>query len=212
MGSSPEHRIAAIIGGSTQMAYARVVLFAVICVAVLIMCTGFTQVAIFDCAFATAQYRFRFIRSDGTPVKGVRLDIEDSSGNAAFYYPVSDYTQDNSLESDSQGLLVFHHVSLGVEYSRSVRYFFGFIREQENSDTLPTRFLCRFSRRGTDVFVVSFNQLDTEVNVSPRLPSTTVRWKWPSTIYDHLPLRLQPEQPEQTVSFPIVSKEVVIDE
>jgi hypothetical protein len=62
--------------------------------------------------FTSGDYEFFFAEPNGTPVKGVQLEVTDKDGNKVYEFVVREYLENNTPESDDKGLLKFHGNSM----------------------------------------------------------------------------------------------------
>jgi hypothetical protein len=69
-----------------------------------------------DGAFATAEYRLHVRDKSGAPVADAELTVRDAHEQLAYEFPIDDFNRAISLRTDSNGTLVFHHVSGGLEF------------------------------------------------------------------------------------------------
>src|SRR5438309_1625619 len=102
-------------------------------------------VQVWDGGFHQAEFRLRFVDAEDRPVSGVTLLVTDALGQRANCYPVSDFHEGAELQSDEGGILTFHHVGLGPEYSGRIRHVFFLIPIGKR--TAPI-YYCRFYRNG----------------------------------------------------------------
>src|SRR5947209_7581354 len=104
------------------------ILFVTIVVIILIF-GGLSFVAtysIWEGSFAQAEYQVEFRDQTNRPLQGIILRVEDQRGILSYCYPVSDFNASRDLISNKDGVLTFHHVGRGVEFSGNC-YFLFFI-------------------------------------------------------------------------------------
>ena len=68
-------------------------------------------------AYADLMVELQFRDSNGMPVQGITLHVEDPKGNFCYRFPVTNFTPDRMPTSDDNGRLVFHHVSVHNGYT-----------------------------------------------------------------------------------------------
>ena len=138
-----------------------------------------SQCIIWDGGYPQAEFQITFQDATGQPVEGVELRVEDYEGHNYFHYPVTDYLPGQTPTSDQAGLMVFHHVSSGIEFSgRECSLFFVIPIEERRGP----RFLCRFLRDGAEVHRIDFRELAWWEGQWWQVPKVTRRWKppdWP---------------------------------
>ena len=164
-------------------------------------------------SFSMAEHELEFTRPDGTPIQGVELSVEDAIGEKAFYYPVNDYTPRVRLLSGKDGLLTFHHVQQGVEFSGTCRFLF-FVLPVSGRCTSPEYF-CRFTYRGAEVFRIKYSELNRAARTTDSALVKELKWRWP----EGTPDRLSAEQitvhrgdEEETIQFPVIRRDVILTE
>jgi hypothetical protein len=143
-------------------------------------CCGTLQCIVGDGGYGQGEFEITFRNSDGRPVPGIRLRVEDGSGREFFLYPVTDYLPDHVPTSDADGRMVFHHVSNGIEFSGgSCEVFFV---------PVPVRrgpvFICRFLRGDQEVARMPFGELDRWDQFWEAVPKSKRIWQtpiWPTT-------------------------------
>jgi len=132
------------------------------------------QTMIWDGGYPQAEFRLTFVDSDGKPVEGIQLRVEDRDRHVFYHYPVTDYLPDRTPTSDRAGRMVFHHVSNAVEFSGTIRFvYFLFPVVVERGPA----FVCRFRHRGEEVYCVGFGELDSWEGTWETGPK--VKWRWP---------------------------------
>jgi hypothetical protein len=163
-----------------------------------------------DGGFRQMEWQLRFVDKDGRPIPGVQLTVLDNQGKIAFGYPVTDYLVNAVPTSNEDGLMVFHHVALGMEFSWGTRYLFFFIPIDTNK---PPVYWLVFRASGRTVGTFRYNDY-FGVNPDGRLVPV-VKKAWipcgpsPFDLSDHL--RLENRKLPATLDFVLVSKQIVID-
>ncbi len=152
----------------------------------LISCMGY---AVGDGGYNPNEFQVTFIDQSGKPVEGVELRVEDREGHPYFHYPVTDYLPDQIPTSDRDGVIVFHHVARGLEFSIVWFDLFFLIPIDEKS---APYYVCRFLHDGKEVHRVPYHELD-DLHVSwDEAPKVKRIWRWSSWPASQL------EQPEKT--------------
>jgi hypothetical protein len=133
-----------------------------------------------ECAYSQTEYQLTFQDATGAPVEGVELRVEDGEGTTFFYFPVTDYLPRHVPASDARGLMTFHHVTSGIEWSsHRTLLFFGSLPIRS---TKPPRFICRFLYQGQEVYRFPFHELDfgDETQAQRETVKRNVQWSgWP---------------------------------
>lgn len=130
-------------------------LCAIFFIVVVILVTPF-QGLIWDGGFSSIEYRLRFLDTNNRPLQGVTLQVRTQAGCVCYLYPVNEFISDQAPTSDSEGNMVFHHVShtlefAGHEYSNLLGFRFG--------ETQSPQYDCVFLVEGREVSRVRFNRL-----------------------------------------------------
>jgi hypothetical protein len=108
-----------------------------------------------DGEYPQVEWQIAFRDSNGLPVPGVRLRVEDLDGHEFFLYPVTDYLPDHIPMSDEAGRMVFHHVTNNVEFSeKTCQVFFVPIVVHRTP-----RYICRFLCGDTELARMPFGEL-----------------------------------------------------
>jgi hypothetical protein len=92
-------------------------------VIVIIACLGilFFSLGIGDGYFPTAEYHIRVLSTEGQPIPGARMSVQPKNANdEALGYPFDNYTEKNTLISDSQGQIIVQHLFRGFEFGGPV--------------------------------------------------------------------------------------------
>jgi hypothetical protein len=135
------------------------------------------QRMIWDGGYATAEFQMTFVDEERKPLQGIELRVEDEGGHTYFHYPVTDYLPDHTPISDHNGLMVFHHAGHGVEFSGEVRYLYCLLPRKVRRGPV---YICRFVRGDTEVYRISFSQLDDWPGSWDDVARVKRRWKWPA--------------------------------
>ena len=165
----------------------RVALCALLGVAMLLMTLACSPCVVSDGSYPQAEFQLVLKDPAGKPLEGVELRVEDQEGRNYFHYPVNDYLPGKVPASDRDGVIVFHHVPEGVEYSSRTTYVFGVIPIVEQR---PPTFICRFLREGQEVCRIPFRELCSWLKTSEDYSKVTRRWIWP--VWRESQLLLQP--------------------
>ena len=80
-----------------------------------------------DGGFPRNQFRIRVTDSNGIPIASAKLSVVDKSNEAAYGYPIEEFTEDSQPQADGSGTIVVHHNG-GISYGGSYKLLFGFIR------------------------------------------------------------------------------------
>jgi hypothetical protein len=75
------------------------------------------QGMIWDGGFNAAEYRLVFIDGSGRPVPGVKLKVLTKAGEPSHFYPIDEFTPEDSAVSDASGRMLFHHAGDELEFS-----------------------------------------------------------------------------------------------
>jgi hypothetical protein len=128
---------------------------------------------IWDGAFPQTEFRLLFRDGNGKPIPGVELRVENRSGSTFFHYPVTDYLPEQIPTSDKDGVMVFHHVSRGIEFGGQCSHFLFVVPVGECASP---QYICRFLRQGKELSRVPYQDLKNDRGI------TTTRvnrqWKW----------------------------------
>jgi hypothetical protein len=110
---------------------------------------------IWDGGFPQEEFEISFRDADGNSIQGVELRVEDRKGRPFYFYPVSDYATDSAPTSDENGMMIFHHVSRGLEYSGFDGHVFFIIPIGDGSP----EYICRFLRDGKEIYRIPYHKL-----------------------------------------------------
>ena len=136
---------------------------------------------VWDGSFGQAEFQLVFQDQDGNPIQGVELCVVDRKGQNYFHFPVDDYVPGKIPTSDRDGLMLFHHVSRGIEFSGRTYYVLFAIPITEPS--LPT-YDCRFLYKGQEVYRIAFGELDSWKGLLNDVSNVRRRWRTP--IWDEM--------------------------
>lgn len=161
-------------------------------------------------AFEQIEYRLTFQTRDASPVAGVELVVENDIGKRSYFYPVTDYDADHGLRSDTDGRIVFHHVTSHFPE------FGGRCCECPiplGICSTPV-FYCTFLHQGQVVYRVNFRDLQKEWqdNTSQR-KVISIDWQWPKNRSGDFPNHLRPEHApkKEKIEFEIFEKKIAIE-
>lgn len=133
------------------------------------------QGIIWDGGFDSAEFRLRFADPSGRPVPGVTLRVETAAGGTSYFYPVNEFLPDECPTSDADGMVVFHHVSGGMEFSgREHSNFVG----MQFGETKAPQYVCVFSLGGREVARIRYDDLRERGRHENR-PTVTRTWRQP---------------------------------
>ena len=135
-----------------------------------------------DGRYGQAEFQLTFLDPSGNPIEGVELRVEDQQGRTYFHYPVDDYVPLQIPTSDRNGLMVFHHVSRGFEFSERTYNLFFVIRIRE---TPAPAFFCCFLQDGEEVYRIPFRDLDWWEETWEHVTKVKRRWQspaWPEVL------------------------------
>ena len=94
----------------------------------------FSQIEVWEGGFVQAEYQIRCVDHSGKPVQGVELHVVNAKGLPSFNYPIIEYQRRNTPKSDTNGIIIVHHIATPMEYSGRCQLLFGFIRLGKNCD------------------------------------------------------------------------------
>jgi hypothetical protein len=154
-----------------------------------------------DGLFPQAQFRIKFVDSIGKPIEGVQLAVIDASNKDSPYYPVSDYSRKQSLRSNANGVITFHHICGGIEFSCHCCRLLWII--PIGSCSSPS-YYCMFTWRSQVVYRCTYAELYRDVDL-PHLRHVTMKWK-----VDEELLRLVRRDIEDE-TFPIIEKTITVN-
>ncbi len=134
----------------------RLIQLSVICsclgLAVLVCLTWIWQLRCITYGYPSLLIEFHFVDSNGKPVQGVSLRVEDHNGNPCYRFPVTDFTPEHMPTSDREGKLTFHHVGVYADLTTfpGKRRLFGIT---------PPVYYCRFFKDGQEIYACTFHDL-----------------------------------------------------
>lgn len=143
---------------------------------ILLLLAGFSFIhseVHWDGSFAQSEYQVALQDTDGKPLSGVQLRVEDEEGNPACGYPVTDYFPPNAPKSGADGVMVFHHVRLGQEFGGRERRLLWLLPMGEHESP---RYVCRFFHDGREVLRIPFRDLNRARRGSGA--EVTREWDW----------------------------------
>jgi hypothetical protein len=146
-------------------------------IALLGVASYLTDLMIADGGYSQAEFQITFKDSSGNAIEGIDLRVEDQAGNNYFYYPVTDYGPGQTPSSDASGVMVFHHVANGLEYSFRMWHCFWIFPVYEQR---PPVFICRFLNRGQEVHRTTYSEVDWWRGTWDEVPKVKRMWKWTS--------------------------------
>jgi len=166
-------------------------------------------------SFGQAEFRINIVDESGKPIQNLVMHVVDGSGRRSPCYPVSDYYSDDSITSDKDGVLVFHHIGMGDEYvTRNRRLLTGHII----SKVEPPEYECEFWKEGQVVsrarFADYFGWGKAPKDKWQGLRRKTIRWLYRPCSNADLPahLRLDEKVAGSVVEFPVVEGTIVVPE
>jgi hypothetical protein len=107
-----------------KMRIARLLRLAAILIIIGLVWSFFGIVEVWDGNFSQIEYQVSFLDKQRRPVKGVTLAVTDYKEALVYGYPVTDYREDSVPTSNNDGLMTFHHVTLGTEFGGKRRWLF----------------------------------------------------------------------------------------
>lgn len=145
------------------------------------------QGVIWDGGFPSTEYRLTLIDEAGRPVPGVTLQVETQAGGICYVYPVDEFVPDETITSDADGRMVFHHVSDAIEFSGHES---ADLLGMSFGDTGAPTYVCVFRLGGREVHRLKFGDLQPHGDWD-QWRSVTRTWQhpdWPFREYaDHRP-------------------------
>jgi hypothetical protein len=139
-----------------------------------------------SCGYRQIEHELTFLDSNGKPVEGVELRVEDQRGNEFFCFPVTDYLLSRMPKTDKDGVIRFHHVSTAVEWDNyGWSLFWCFPVETTRSPA----YVCRFLRGGKEVHRVRYDDLpdwDWPGKGWEEVPKVKRTWNWSAMIPDEI--------------------------
>jgi hypothetical protein len=163
---------------------------------------------VWDGGFPSVEFQFRFVDVNEVPIRGVELRVLTKDGDEAFGYPVTDYLSDSVPMSDENGLLSFHHLSVGVEFSGRRRHLF-FLIPVETGNGIP-RYTVQFLFDSTVITSYPYHKLHPHDLASLPTVNRDVSHlgKSPSSLPDHL--RIERARLPAKIKYRIVTKTIVV--
>jgi hypothetical protein len=159
-----------------------------------------------DGSFSRAEFRLTFLASDGKPLEGVEMAVQNERGEQSFFYPVTNNTPTNKLRTGLDGVLIFNHVeSYFPEFGgKCGRFLFLFPTGQCSAPL----FYCKFIYKGKEVYRIRYTRLNQELWENGLRPIAR-KWKWPNDLPHHIRPDFLPRDEEQ-LEFPVYEKTIVI--
>ena len=109
-----------------------------------------------DGAFHNADFIYNFVDRNGEPVEGISLEVINiTTGKLSFNYPIREFTSENSVLSNAQGILKFSHLNKGLEFGGEC-FGFGIFKYGECSSP---EFKVIFKRKGKEIYSIKYNEL-----------------------------------------------------
>jgi len=108
-----------------------------------------------DGAFHSADFIYTFVDRDGKPVEGISLEVINSEEKLSFNYPVKEFIGENSVLSNSQGILKFSHLNKGLEFGGEC---FGFGIFKYGACSAP-EFKVIFKLKNKEIYSIKYNEL-----------------------------------------------------
>ena len=121
------------------------------------------------------EYRITLVDEHSRPVPGVTLQVLTKSGGASPFYPVNEFLPDQAPTSDTDGRMVFHHVSAraiefgGHDHRSLVGISYGTPDAPEYD--------CVFMLDGREVNRTSFHSLRGNRDEFEKRPTIKREWK-----------------------------------
>jgi hypothetical protein len=112
---------------------------------------------IWDGSFRQGEYQFTFLDSTEKPLSGVELVVKNKSGAPSYCYPVIEHRKKPPVLSDDKGVITFHHVNMGTEFSGRCVTYFGVFRQ---GGFEPPKYDCVFLYKGKEIAWMSFSDLE----------------------------------------------------
>lgn len=166
-----------------------------------------------DGGYLAAEFRFKFVTDEGRPIEAVRLSVERLNGAPAYYYPVNDYGPQDPIVGDSTGVVTFHHVSQGIEFSGKCSFLYPLVVLPNDTCKAPDYSL-RFLVRGKELYRTSYRALNKEIaQLGDSAEKHIIAWKWPVEAPDRLPadrIQVRWEPWESAMEFPILRKTITL--
>lgn len=137
-------------------------------------------VTVWDGSFTAAEYRFRFVDTNGRPVPGVALRVMSPAGGACHLFPINEFLPDRAPTSDVEGRMVFHHAAHAGELSGHVRTN---LMGMEFGDTRNPQYFLAFHLDGREVHRVRFDDLRPALWADSDVTRTWEETDWPAREY-----------------------------
>jgi hypothetical protein len=150
---------------------------------------GLSSRIVWDGGYCQAEYQLTFVDENGAPIPAVELRVEDAEGHNFFHYPVTDYLPDRTIVSNSDGLIVFHHVGGGPEFSGEVDSLYGVIPVVKRRGP---KFICRFVYQESEIHRVAYSDLNSDAQPWESAPKVKRWWTW--SAWPMSELLLSPEE------------------
>lgn len=152
------------------------------------------QGMIWDGRFPNVECRLRFVDGSGNPVPGVTLTVLGEDGSVSHGYPIDEFDSDQSVVSDANGQMTFHHASHGLEFGgREYRNLIG----MRFGTTSSPKFECVFTHHGQEVFRTPYN---FHRHAWDEFRKESVTRDWPSP----------QEEKRRATAFDVVERTIVI--
>lgn len=164
-------------------------------------------------SFPQVEIELTFLDEDGNPIPGIELEVQNHEGKIAYCYPVTDYQEGFKPVSDRNGVMVFHHIGLGVEFGGATTYLFDKYKLWGDA---PPDFSCHFRLAGNEVQRLDYGESFAGSRLSldewHRLPIVRREWKRKLSCGAEVPERWVPEYHElpETLAFQVLKKTLVI--
>ena len=114
-----------------------------------------TSRRIWDGRYPYLACEFTFKDANGDPIKDVRLEVNDDSGDVSHHWPIDDFYSGRTATSDDIGVMRFY--CCGHRFGGTCHaYFFGLIEVGRCS---PPEYACNFLHNGRIAATVAFNDL-----------------------------------------------------
>lgn len=174
-----------------------------------------TNIIVWTGGFLLVEYNIQFVDCENVPLRNVKVIVENDKGFVSYYYPVSDYSPDRDLLGGDNGIIIFHHVKKGVEFSGAYGYKYWVVPYERGS--IP-KFHCRFFQNEIEIYSILYDSLEKEytnhysnIKFFENLPKVKRMWKWEKAWPENFPEHLLPlDIHEKEIDFPIFKKIVVI--
>lgn len=170
---------------------------------------------VWDGGFQQIEYRVTFLDENSQPLKDVQLRVLDDQGNTTFGYPVTDFTDECIPASDENGTMIFHHVSLGMEFGGHCHYLFWMI---PIGTCFPPKYTLHFLLSARPIASFAYTDLESPGHMAgwKNLPKITRKWEQKGSSSPSLPehLRIEKRMQEGTLSsqleYYVISKTIIV--